>query len=250
MYESAPRRRRLILLRHGESTANAEDIFGGWLDYALTDSGKHQAAEAGRLLATSGLIPDVVHTSRLSRAIDTARILIRSSGAQPSIAETWRLNERHYGLLQGRSRASVKAEFGQEQFSSWRRSYDALPPGLDRQSPSHPRYDPRYRTLPPLELPCSEALADVRRRVVPYWQDVLAAHLLDHRTTLVVAHNNSLRALCMHLDDLTPDEVQSVDIPTGVPLLYLLDTSLRPLERGGKYVQAGIPAADSRRLPR
>lgn len=229
--------RTLVLLRHGESSANAADAFGGWLDFPLTEQGQHQASAAGRLICRAGLRLDVVHTSILARAVDTGAIVIAASGTPRVTAHShWRLNERHYGALQGRSREAVRAEFGAEMFAEWRRSYEVAPPPLSPENPDHPRHDPRYATLPPRELPSSESLADVRRRLVPYWQDAIAGDLLAGKTTLVVAHGNSLRALCMHLDDLTPDEVRSLSIPCGAPLRYDLDDTLVPLVRGGRYL--------------
>jgi 2,3-bisphosphoglycerate-dependent phosphoglycerate mutase len=229
--------RTLVLLRHGESTANAEDMFGGWLDFPLTNRGRDQAASAGRLLRDAGLKPQALHTSLLARAIDTAEIVVAetSSAAIPT-RRSWRLNERHYGVLQGRTRAAIRKEFGAELFGDWRRSFHLAPPAIEPDDPAHPRHDPRYAALPPHELPTTESLAAVRRRLVPYWQDAIAADLAADRTTLVVAHGNSIRALCMHLDGLTPERVRTLDIPTGVPLRYDLDDSLTPLTPGGVYL--------------
>lgn len=241
------RRRLLVLLRHGESSANADDAFGGWLDFPLTDRGRDQAAAAGRLLVDAGLRPEVVHTSLLSRAVDTAGIAVAAAQADGiPVYRHWRLNERHYGLLQGRPRDVVRDEFGAEQVARWRRSFDVAPPPLDVDHPDHPRFDPRYAELPPWELPAAESLATVRQRLVPYWQDSIAADLSRGLTTLVVAHGNSLRALCMHLDRLTPDEVQGLEIPIGAPLRYDLDHELVPLVRGGQYLDTTSPRALTR----
>lgn len=236
--------RTLLLLRHGQSTANARDAFSGWLDVALSDRGRHEAARAGELLGECGLLPDVVHTSVLSRAVDTANIALAVLGRQwvPS-RRSWRLNERHYGALQGRSRSAVRAETGDALFALWRRSYDHAPPPLRTDDPTSTGYDHRYAALPPRELPNAESLADVRARVVPYWQDIIVSDLYVGRTTLVVAHGNSLRALCMHLDGLTPDEILAVNIPTGVPLRYDLDRDYRPQVRGGVYLDTEAAAA-------
>jgi 2,3-bisphosphoglycerate-dependent phosphoglycerate mutase len=234
----------LVLLRHGQSTANADDSFSGWLDVALSERGAREAARAGALLAEHGLLPDAVHTSVLARAIRTADIALATVG-RPWLAtrRSWRLNERHYGAWQGRARSDVREEVGDEAFALVRRSPEHAPPRLPVDDPSSARFDPRYGALPAGDLPTAESLADVRRRVVPYWQDVIAADLAAGRTCLVVAHGNSLRALCMHLDALGPDEVSGLNIPTGVPLRYDLDRGLRPLVRGGTYLDPASAAA-------
>ncbi|WP_236791018.1 2,3-diphosphoglycerate-dependent phosphoglycerate mutase [Amycolatopsis sp. GM8] len=234
--------RALVLLRHGQSTANAGDRFGGWLDFALTDRGRHEAAHAGKLLAAQDLVPGVVHTSLLSRAVETAVLAMATLGSPLHIRRSWRLNERHYGRLQGRSRKDIRAEFGDEAFARWRRSYEHAPPALAADDPDHPRFDPRYSAVPAGELPGSESLADVRVRLVPYWQESIVPDLAAGRVPLVVAHGNSLRALCMHLDGLTPEEVTELNIPTGVPLHYELDHDLRPLVRGGRYLDPALAA--------
>jgi 2,3-bisphosphoglycerate-dependent phosphoglycerate mutase len=236
--------RVLVLLRHGESTANADDVFGGWLDYPLTNRGRDQAAAAGRLIRDAGIRPGAVHTSLLTRAIDTAEIVAAEacSDGQPA-RRSWRLNERHYGALQGRRRSDVRREFGAQIYADWRRSYHLTPPAIGSDHPDHPSHDPRYAALPAHELPTAESLAAVRRRLVPYWQDAIAADLAAGHATLVVAHGNSLRALCMHLDGLTPQQVSSLHIPTGVPLRYDLDDASVPLVRGGVYLDPVRAAA-------
>lgn len=222
-------RRTLVLLRHGQSTANAEDTFGGWLDVPLTERGRQEARTAGKLLAAHDLLPGVVHTSLLHRAIDTAGLALSVLGLEHCPARrSWRLNERHYGLLQGRSRKAVRVEFGDEKYRLWRRSYDIAPP------PGEPAFAGGPRT---------EALSDVRARVAPYWTDSLAPDVLAGRVTLVVAHGNSLRALCMELDGLGADEVSGLNVPTGVPLRYDFDDDLRPLVRGGSYLDPERAAA-------
>lgn len=227
----------LVLLRHGESVANAEDRFGGWLDYPLTARGRRQAEEAGRLIRDAGLMPSAVHTSLLTRAIDTADIVAGESIRSVSdVARSWRLNERHYGALQGRRRTAVREDFGAELFSRWRRSYDLAPPPIGTDDPTHPRHDPRYAGLDPGELPSTESLADVRMRLTPYWLREITGDLSAGKVTLVVAHGNSLRALCMVLDRLSPERVRSLHLPTGVPLRYDLDGTLRPLTPGGVYL--------------
>lgn len=241
--------RVLVLLRHGQSTANADDVFGGWLDYPLTNRGRDQAAAAGRLLRDAGIRLGAVHTSLLTRAIDTADIVVAEADpVAPPARRSWRLNERHYGALQGRRRSDVRREFGAQVYADWRRSYHLTPPAIASDHPDHPSRDPRYAALPGNELPCAESLAAVRRRLVPYWQDAIAADLAAGHATLVVAHGNSLRALCMHLDGLTPQQVSSLHIPTGVPLRYDLDDASTPLVRGGVYLDplraaAGIAEA-------
>lgn len=236
--------RVLVLLRHGESTANADDVFGGWLDFPLTNRGRDQAAVAGRLIRSAGLDPAAVHTSLLTRAIDTADIVVAETDSEnPPVRRTWRLNERHYGTLQGRRRSDVRREFGAQIYADWRRSYHLAPPAIGSDDSDHPRHDPRYSAVPPRELPTAESLAAVRRRLVPYWQDAIAADLAAGRTTLVVAHGNSLRALCMHLDGLTPQQVSALHIPTGVPLRYDLDDTLTPLVAGGVYLDPERAAA-------
>ena len=236
--------RVLVLLRHGESTANADDVFGGWLDFPLTNRGRDQAAAAGRLIRDAGIEPAAVHTSLLIRAMDTADIVVAEACSDsPPVMRSWRLNERHYGALQGRRRSDVRREFGSQIFADWRRSYHLAPPAIGSDHPDHPRRDPRYAALPARELPTSESLAAVRRRLVPYWQDAIAADLAAERATLVVAHGNSLRALCMHLDGLTPQQVSSLHIPTGVPLRYDLDDTLAPVVPGGVYLDPVRAAA-------
>ena len=241
--------RTLLLVRHGQSTANAEDSFSGWLDVPLTARGEAEAVRAGELLAAHGLLPDTGHTSVLTRAITTLDLVLAVLDRRwIPIARSWRLNERHYGALQGRPKAEVRAEAGEELFTRWRRSYDTAPPPLDAADSTSARHDPRYAALPTGELPtgelpASESLADVRARVVPYWQDRIAADLHRGGLPLVVAHGNSLRALCMHLDRLTPAEVAGLNIPTGIPLRYDLDSDGRPLVRGGTYLDPQAAAA-------
>jgi len=235
--------RTLVLLRHGESTANADDVFGGWLDFPLTNRGRDQAAVAGRLIRDAGITPGALHTSLLSRAVDTADIVAAEVDSVQPIRRSWRLNERHYGALQGRRRGEVRREFGAQIYADWRRSYHLAPPAIASDHPQHPRHDPRYAALPAHELPTAESLAAVRRRLVPYWQDAIAADLSAGHATVVVAHGNSLRALCMHLDALTPQQVSALQIPTGVPLRYDLDDALTPVVRGGVYLDPARAAA-------
>jgi 2,3-bisphosphoglycerate-dependent phosphoglycerate mutase len=233
-----------LLLRHGESTANADDVFGGWVDYPLTGRGRRQAAAAGRLIASAGLYPGAVHTSVLTRAVDTAEtVLAEMPSPALGVRHTWRLNERHYGALQGRRRAEVREELGDEEFDRQRRSLDAVPPPIGDDDPGHPRRDPRYAAVPAGDLPVGESLADVHRRLLPYWQEEIAPDLLAANVTLVVAHGNSLRALCMHLDALSPERVRTLHLPTGVPLRYDLDEAGVPRIPGGRYLDPSSAAA-------
>lgn len=232
----------VVLLRHGQSTANADDRFAGWLDHELTDRGRQEATHAGKLLAAHGLTPGMVYTSVLTRAVDTAAIIVDTLGVTVPVRHDWRLNERHYGLLQNRSRKDIRREYGDEVFRRWRRSYEDAPPALPDDHPEHPRFDPRYASIPAAALPAGESLADVRARLVPYWRESIVADVVADRVPLVVAHGNSLRALCMHLDDLAPEEVTGLNIPTGVPLRYDLDHELRPRVRGGTYLDPALAA--------
>src|SRR5579859_558841 len=227
----------LVLLRHGESTWNAEGLFTGWVDVRLSDAGAREATAGGRLLADAALRPDVVHTSVLARAIQTANLALDEAGLLwLPVTRSWRLNERHYGALQGKNKAQTRQEFGDEQFMLWRRSYDVPPPPLADDDPLSQAHDPRYATLPPELLPRTECLADVVARMLPYWYDAIVPDLAAGRTVLVVAHGNSLRALVKHLDGIGDDQIAALNIPTGIPLVYELDDSFRPKVRGGRYL--------------
>jgi 2,3-bisphosphoglycerate-dependent phosphoglycerate mutase len=228
----------LILLRHGQSVGNAANGFTGWLDVPLTARGEAEAAAAGALVLAHHCAPAVVHSSVLLRAVHTARIVtdvVAGSVPRPPIRQSWRLNERHYGTLQGIGRDDVRARYGEEQFRRWRRGLRDAPPPLVGGGPDDPAGDPRYADVPAGLLPRGESLADVHARLLPYWT-VIAADLAAGRTVLVVAHSNSLRALCMQLDDLDEREVAALDLPTGVPLRYDLDRCLRPRVRGGVFL--------------
>ncbi|HET9733096.1 MAG TPA: 2,3-bisphosphoglycerate-dependent phosphoglycerate mutase, partial [Acidimicrobiales bacterium] len=228
---------RLLLLRHGQSTANADDSFSGWIDVPLSRRGEEEGRSAARMMEAAGLMPSVVHTSLLERAIRTADTVMRGLGrAELPVIRTWRLNERHYGALQGRSRVEVRAQVGEETFMRWRRSYTSRPPLSSPDQRAATAADPRYAHLPPGCVPCGESLHDVHQRLLPYWQDVLAPDVAGGRLPLVVAHGNSLRALCTILDGLNPDEVELLNIPTGIPLLYELDDRWQPVVRGGVYL--------------
>jgi len=228
----------LILLRHGESEWNAKNLFTGWVDVDLNDKGRAEARKGGELLAEAGLYPDVVITSVLQRAIKTSQIALEACGRLwIPVVRNWRLNERHYGALQGKDKAQTLTEFGEEQFMLWRRSYDTPPPPIDPSSEFAQNSDPRYATLPPEVVPSTECLADVVNRLIPFWEDVIVAeHLRRDETVLVVAHGNSLRALVKHLDGISDEDIAAVNIPTGIPLVYRLDANLNPIVPGGEYL--------------
>jgi 2,3-bisphosphoglycerate-dependent phosphoglycerate mutase len=223
---------RLVLLRHGQSTWNAENRFTGWTDVDLTERGRDEARRAGRLLAEGGYAFDVAFTSVLKRAIRTLWIALDEMDRMwtPQRAD-WRLNERHYGDLQGKNKAEAAARFGEEQVHLWRRSYATRPPQLDPNDERSPAGDPRYASLAPDQLPRGESLADTVRRVLPYWDEAIRPAIARGERVLISAHGNSLRALVMHLDGLSEDEVAGLEIPTGFPLVYELDDALSPLRR-------------------
>ena len=228
---------RLVLLRHGESAWNAKNLFTGWVDVDLTAQGEEEAIRGGRLLAERGLLPDVLHTSVLRRAIRTSQLALNEIDRHwiPT-HRSWRLNERHYGALQGKDKAMTRQEFGEEQFMLWRRSYDVPPPPIADDDPLSQSGDPRYAGLPPEARPRTECLKDVLDRMLPYWYDAIVPDLAADRAVLVVAHGNSLRALVKHLDEIGEDEIAALNIPTGIPLVYELDDSFRPKVRGGRYL--------------
>jgi 2,3-bisphosphoglycerate-dependent phosphoglycerate mutase len=229
--------RRLILLRHGESEWNALDLFTGWVDVGLSDKGRREACRGGELLGDRGLLPDVVHTSLLLRAIQTADITLEVCERHwIPVRRSWRLNERHYGALQGKNKRQTLEQFGETQFMRWRRSYDEPPPPLDEDNRYSQYHDPRYASLPPDLRPRTECLKDVVIRMLPYWYDAIVPELGDGRVVLIAAHGNSLRALVKHLDGISDEEVVGLNIPTGIPLLYELDEDMRPLRRGGEYL--------------
>ena len=224
---------RLVLLRHGQSTWNLENLFTGWYDADLTELGEVQAAGAGVAMSEAGVLPDVVHTSLQTRAIRTAQIALRSM--EPNrlwipVQRSWRLNERHYGDLQGKDKKEASEQFGADQIKIWRRSYDVPPEPLDLDDERHPRFDPRYAGLPTDLLPASECLEDVVNRMLPYWFDAIVPDLRTHEVVLVVAHGNSLRALIKHLEQISDADIAKLDLPTGAPMLYELDDDLRPVE--------------------
>jgi 2,3-bisphosphoglycerate-dependent phosphoglycerate mutase len=218
----------MVTLRHGQSTWNLENLFTGWHDVPLTPQGQEEAHAAGRAMAAAGLEFDTSHTSVLIRAVDTQTLALAEMGqGWLPVERHWRLNERHYGALQGLDKRATTELHGAEQTFLWRRSFDVRPPALDTDHPEHPSHDRRYRLLPPEVLPASECLRDVVARVLPYWHDVIAPQLLNGLDVLVTAHGNSLRALLMHLEGVSPEEIPAVNIPTGVPRRYEFDGQLR-----------------------
>jgi 2,3-bisphosphoglycerate-dependent phosphoglycerate mutase len=222
----------LVLLRHGESTWNLANRFTGWHDVPLTERGEQEAREAATLMRDARVRPEVVHTSVLLRAIQTANITLEAMDrAWLPVRRSWRLNERHYGALQGLNKSETTERYGEEQVLLWRRSYATPPPPLDLDDQRHPRHDPRYADLAPEVLPSAESLKDVHARMLPYWQDAIVPDLRAGRVVLVAAHGNSLRALAMHLESLTEDEVVALNLPTGTPRVYELGPDLRPTSR-------------------
>ena len=223
---------RLVLLRHGESTWNKENRFTGWTDVDLSERGREEAVEAGKLLKAEGFEFDVAHTSLLKRAIRTLWIVL-SEMDMMWIPEyrSWRLNERHYGALQGLNKAETAARHGEAQVKIWRRSYDIPPPPLTPDDPQHPSRDRRYADLEPDELPLTESLKDTVARFLPYWHSSIAPHITSGKRVLVAAHGNSLRALVKYLEHTSEQDIVELNIPTGIPLVYVLDDELRPVER-------------------
>lgn len=234
----------LILLRHGESEWNAANLFTGWVDVGLTDRGRAEAVRGGALMRDAGIVPDVVLTSLLRRAITTANLALEEAGLSwLPVERNWRLNERHYGALQGKNKKETLEAYGEEQFMLWRRSYDTPPPPIDPDSEFAQTHDPRYAALPPDARPATECLADVVTRLIPYWQDVIVGeHLRAGKTVLVAAHGNSLRALVKHLDQISDADIAALNIPTGIPLVYRLNEDMTPITPGGEYLDPDAAA--------
>ena len=226
---------KLVLLRHGESTWNKENRFTGWTDVDLTDKGRVEAAEAGRLLKAEGLGVDLAFTSLLKRAIRTCWMTLDELDLLwIPVYRDWRLNERHYGALQGLNKAETTAKHGAEQTNIWRRSYDIPPPPLAADDPRHPSHDPRYAGVPAHQLPLTESLKDTVARFLPYWHDTIAPAIRRGDRVLIAAHGNSLRALVKYLDNISDTEIVGLNVPTGIPLVYDLDADLKPL--GHRYL--------------
>ena len=222
----------LVLLRHGESVWNKENRFTGWTDVDLSEQGRAEAADAGRLIKAAGLSFDVAYTSVLKRAIRTCWIALDELDLLwIPVTRHWRLNERHYGGLQGLNKAETAARHGDQQVKIWRRSYDIAPPPLTADDPRHPSRDPRYASLPAADLPLTESLKDTVARFLPYWDDTIAPAIHEGKRVLIAAHGNSLRALVKYLDRISDEDIVELNIPTGVPLVYELDEQLNAMSR-------------------
>ena len=233
----------LILLRHGESDWNAKNLFTGWVDVALTDKGRDEALAGGKQLVEAGLLPDVVHTSLLRRAITTAHLALDAADRHwIPVRRSWRLNERHYGDLQGKDKKQTLEQYGEEQFMTWRRSFDVPPPPIEDGSEWSQAGDPRYADLGD-EMPRTECLKDVIARMLPYWESAIVPDLAGGDTVLIAAHGNSLRAIVKHLDGISDEDIAGLNIPTGMPLVYELDDALAPTVPGGTYLDPEAAAA-------
>lgn len=233
----------LVLVRHGQSAWNESNQFTGWVDVPLTEKGIEEAKNAGRLLRQSEVLPDVVFTSLLRRSIATAFYsLDQADRLWIPVERSWRLNERHYGALQGKNKTEIREEYGDEQFMTWRRSYGTPPPDIDIDDKYSQCHDPRYQGI---EVPRAEALKNVVERVEPYWKSNIIPQLEKGQTVMICAHGNSLRALVKMLDNLSEEEVAGLNIPTAMPLVYQLDDDFKPLKRGGEYLdpQAALAGA-------
>ncbi|HTP00114.1 MAG TPA: 2,3-diphosphoglycerate-dependent phosphoglycerate mutase [Anaerolineales bacterium] len=231
---------KLVLLRHGQSTWNLENRFTGWTDVGLSEQGYAEAHAAGKLLKEGGYAFDIAYTSVLRRAIQTLWIALEEMGLEwIPVVNAWQLNERHYGALQGLNKAETAAKFGEAQVKLWRRSYDVPPPALEFNDERHPRFDPRYASLTPDQTPATESLKITLERVLPYWHSTLAPMIKTGKRVLIAAHGNSLRAMVKYLDDISDAEIPELNIPTGIPLVYELDESLRPV----KHYYLGDPEA-------
>jgi 2,3-bisphosphoglycerate-dependent phosphoglycerate mutase len=231
---------RLVLLRHGESTWNARNLFTGWVNVPLSPAGEQEAARAGRLLAGNGLRPALVHTSVQRRAIQTADLALAECDRDwIPVRRSWRLNSNHYGMLQGQNKDHVRAQHGHRQFQAWRRQYDCAPPPVPDDAPNSQFGDPRYAAIPAEARPRAESLRDVTARLLPYWYDVIVPDLLTGRCVLVVSHGNTLRALIKHLDRVSDEASARLEVPTAVPVVYDLDHDMRPVVAGGRHLGTG-----------
>ena len=231
----------LILLRHGHSEWNAKNLFTGWVDVDLNDQGREEAVNGGKLLRGSGILPTVVHTSVLRRAINTANLTLDTCDRHwIPVRRDWRLNERHYGALQGLDKAATREKYGDEQFMLWRRSFDTPPPPIEPGSRYDQGGDPRYAGI---EVPRTECLKDVIERMLPYWEASIVPDIAGGDTVLIAAHGNSLRAIVKHLDGISDEDIAGLNIPTGMPLVYELDEDLQPTVAGGRYLDPEAAAA-------
>ncbi|MBP2437200.1 phosphoglyceromutase [Microbacterium amylolyticum] len=232
----------LILLRHGQSDWNEKNLFTGWVDVRLTEQGRREAARGGELMKEQGVLPDVLHTSLLSRAIQTANLALETADRLwVPVKRSWRLNERHYGALQGKDKAQTLEEYGQEKFMEWRRSFDVPPPEIDADDEFAQTNDPRYDGMDG-EMPATESLKLVIDRMLPYWENEIVPDLKAGKTVLVTAHGNSLRALVKHLDGISDEDIAGLNIPTGIPLVYELDDNMVPTGPG-RYLDPEAAAA-------
>ena len=234
---------KLILLRHGESEWNAKNLFTGWVDVALSEKGRAEAKRGGELLAARNILPDIVHTSLLRRAISTSQIALDACERHwIPVKRSWRLNERHYGALQGKDKAATLAAYGEEQFKLWRRSFDVPPPPIADTNEFSQANDPRYAGLGAV-MPKTECLKDVVARMLPYWSESIVPDLKENKTVLVTAHGNSLRALVKHLDGISDSDIAELNIPTGIPLVYELNDAMSPVKKGGEYLDPEAAAS-------
>lgn len=225
---------KLVLLRHGESEWNAKNLFTGWVDVPLSEKGEAEAKRGGKLLTDAGVLPDILHTSLLRRAIMTANFALDNADRHwIPVKRNWRLNERHYGALQGKNKKEIRDEYGEDQFMEWRRSYDVPPPPIEKGSEFSQDADPRYAGEP---IPSTECLKDVLERLLPYWEEEIIPDLKTGKTVMVAAHGNSLRAIVKHLDKISDEEISGLNIPTGIPLYYELDEDFTPITKGGTYL--------------
>lgn len=231
---------KLVLLRHGQSEWNALNLFTGWVDVPLSDLGKEEATHGGELLKKEGILPDVLFTSMLRRAIMTANLALDACDRHwIPVQRDWRLNERHYGALQGKNKKEIRDEYGDDQFMLWRRSYDTPPPAIEMGSDFSQDTDPRYAGEP---IPATECLKDVLERMLPYWEETIVPVIKTGKTVMIAAHGNSLRAIVKHLDGISDEDIAEVNIPTGIPLLYELDENLVPVKKGGTYLDPDAQA--------
>ena len=220
---------KLVLLRHGESVWNKEKIFTGWTDVGLSEKGIEEAKQAGRILKKKGYKFDLAYTSVLKRAIDTLKLTLDEMGLKVPVKKSWRLNERHYGALQGFSKTEMAEKVGKEQVFTWRRSYDARPPALEKTDRRYPGKDPLYKDVDKKDIPACESLKDTVARVLPYWEEEILPSIKSGKRVIVSAHGNSLRALVKHIDNISDDDIPKLEIPTGIPLVYEFDEDIRPI---------------------